>query len=259
MTPIATLKFPFAQLPHIESTPKRVRVFFGGEYIVDTTDALLVWLKPNYPYYFFKMKDVPDKYLVDAFQSQKHHIYDIVVGNRRAEAAATVYHDDELDGLIQIEFSEMDAWFEEDQQIYVHPKDPYKRVDVLQSSRHIRVEVNGVEVANSTRPRLLFETSLPVRYYIPTTDCKLELLGPSETSTQCPYKGVAGYYHINLPSGDVLEDLVWYYRTPQLECAEIRGCVAFYNEKVDIYLDGVLQPRPESPWASKRASAVVSV
>lgn len=84
------------------------------------------WLKPHYPYYFFKTKDVPEKYLVDAFQSQKHHIYDIVVGNRRAEAAATVYHDDELDGLIQIEFSEMDAWFEEDQQIYVHPKDPYK-------------------------------------------------------------------------------------------------------------------------------------
>ena len=84
------------------------------------------WLKPNYPYYFFKTKDVPDKYLVDAFQSQKHHIYDIVVGNRRAEAAATLYHDDELDGLIQIEFSEMDAWFEEDEQIYVHPKDPYK-------------------------------------------------------------------------------------------------------------------------------------
>ena len=84
------------------------------------------WLKPNYPYYFFKVKDVPQKYLVDAFQSQKHHIYDIVVGNRRAEAAATVYHDDELDGLIQLEFSEMDAWFEEDEQIFVHPKDPYK-------------------------------------------------------------------------------------------------------------------------------------
>ena len=145
------------------------------------------------------------------------------------------------------------------------------------------MEINGVEIANSTRPRLLFETSLPIRYYIPTTDCKLELLGPSETSTQCPYKvrpraivhasssrlkswhdrfrlqGVASYYHINLPSGDILEDLVWYYRTPQLECAEIRGCIAFYNEKVDIYLDGELQPRPESPWASKRASAVVPV
>lgn len=136
--------FPYA-LPHIESSPRRVRVLFGGEYIVDTTDALLVyvlrfmhycfgsslmrvrsWLKPNYPFYFFKTKDIPQKYLVDAFQSQKHHLYDIVVGNRRAEAAATLYHDDELDGLIQIEFSVMDAWFEEDEQIYVHPKDPYK-------------------------------------------------------------------------------------------------------------------------------------
>ncbi len=84
------------------------------------------WLKPNYPFYFFKTKDIPQKYLVDAFQSQKHHLYDIVVGNRRAEAAATLYHDHELDGLIQIEFSVMDAWFEEYEQIYVHPKDPYK-------------------------------------------------------------------------------------------------------------------------------------
>ncbi|KAI0368682.1 DUF427-domain-containing protein [Pilatotrama ljubarskyi] len=257
------VNFPFS-LPHTESSPKRVRVLFGGEYIVDTTDALLVWLKPNYPYYFFKTKDVPQKYLVDAFQSQKHHIYDIVVGNRRAEAAATVYSDDELEGLIQIEFSVMDAWFEEDEQIYVHPKDPYKRVDVLQSSRHVRIEINGVEVANTTRPRLLFETSLPVRYYIPKPDCKLNRLIPSETTTQCPYKalysllaGIANYYNVQLPSGEVVQDIVWWYRTPQLECAEIKGCVAFYDEKVDVFVDGVLQPRPESPWAaSRRASAI---
>ena len=159
-----------------------------------------------------------------------------------------------------------------------------QRVDVLQSSRHVRIEVNGVEVANTTRPRLLFETSLPIRYYIPKTDCKVELLTPSGTSTQCPYKvrpvsvvrvprrasepgltharslqGVASYYHVNLPSGETLEDIVWWYRTPQLECAEIKGHAAFTNEKVDIYLDGVLQPRPESPWASKRASAIVPV
>ncbi|KAH9945365.1 uncharacterized protein BXZ73DRAFT_38877 [Epithele typhae] len=245
--------FPFA-LPHIEPSPRRVRVLFGGEYIVDTQEALLVWLKPYYPYYFFKVKDVQEKYLVDAFQSQKHHLYDIVVGNRRAEAAATIYHDDELDGLIQLEFSEMDAWFEEDEQIYVHPKDPYKRVDVLHSSRRVRVEVNGVEVASTTRPRILYETSLPIRYYIPKTDCKLELLIPSSSSTECPYKGVASYYNIHLPSGESFEDLVWYYRTPQLECAEIKGCLAFYNEKVDIYVDDVLQPRPQRP-GSKRASA----
>ena len=164
---MAALKFPFTQLPHIESSPKRVRVLFGGEYIVDTTDAQLVyvisastlsvrslrcmshtsWLKPNYPYYFFKTKDVPQKYLVDAFQSQKHHIYDIVVGNRRAEAAATLYHDDELDGLIQLEFSEMDAWFEEDEQIYVHPKDPYK----VRSPKHLNLlsAASGLRSQNS--------------------------------------------------------------------------------------------------------------
>ncbi|EIW57440.1 DUF427-domain-containing protein [Trametes versicolor FP-101664 SS1] len=253
---MARYSFPYA-LPHIEPSPRRVRVLFGGEYIVDTTDALLVWLKPNYPFYFFKTKDIPQKYLVDAFQSQKHHLYDIVVGNRRAEAAATLYHDDELDGLIQIEFSVMDAWFEEDEQIYVHPKDPYKRVDVLQSSRHVRIEINGVEVANTTRPRLLFETSLPTRYYIPKPDCKLDLLVPSELTTQCPYKGTANYYNVQLPSGELVQDVVWWYRSPQPECGEIKGCAAFYDEKVDVYVDGVLQERPESPWAaSRRASHV---
>ncbi|KAI9057264.1 DUF427-domain-containing protein [Trametes sanguinea] len=246
-------------LPHIETSPKRVRVFFGGEYIVDTTDALLVWIKPYYPYYFFKAKDVPQKYLVDAIRTQKHHIYDIVVGDKRAEAAATLYQYDELDGLFQIEFSAMDAWFEEDEEIFVHPKDPYKRVDVLQSSRHIRVEVNGVEVANTTRPRLLFETSLPVRYYIPKADCKLDLLVPSETKTQCPYKGVASYYNVQLPSGELVEDIVWWYRTPQLECAEIKGCAAFYNEKVDIYIDGVLQERPETHFFASRRSSRAQV
>ncbi|OBZ72580.1 hypothetical protein A0H81_07780 [Grifola frondosa] len=157
-----------------------------------------------------------------------------------------MYLEGDLEGLVQLDFGSMDAWFEEDEEIFVHPKDPYKRVDVLHSSRHIRVEVQGVEVANTTKPRLLFETSLPVRTYIPKTDCRVDLLESSELTTQCPYKGIANYYSVKLPSGTLVQDIVWWYRTPQLECAEIKGCVAFYDEKVDVWVDGVLQARPGS-------------
>ena len=114
-------------------------------------------MKPNYPYYFFKAKDVPEKYLVDAFQSQKHHIHDIVVNNRRAEAAATIYHDDELDGLIQLEFSEMDAWFEEDEQIYVHPKDPYK-VRVLMCDAPDSLVADTLITSIASVPILIMQT-----------------------------------------------------------------------------------------------------
>lgn len=136
-----------------------------------------------------------------------------------------------------------------------------QRVDVLQSSRHIRIELNGQEIANTRRPRLLFETSLHVRTYIPKTDCRMDLLVPSQTTTQCPYKvcrcsseldiyqivpvkqGVANYYNIRLPDRTLAEDTVWWYRTPLPECVEIKGLVAFYDEKLDVYVDDVLQPR----------------
>lgn len=130
---------------------------------------------------------------------------------------------------------------------------------MLQSSRHVRVEVNGVEVANTTKPRLLFETGLRVRTYIPKTDCRMDLLEPSNLTTECPYKvcreinafqsdrltemkGVASYYSVRTPTG-LAEDVVWWYRTPQAECIEIKGFAAFYDEKVDVWVDGEKQKR----------------
>ncbi|TFY67689.1 hypothetical protein EVJ58_g1442 [Rhodofomes roseus] len=234
---------PFSQ-PHIEPSPKRVRVLFGGKYVVDTKQAKLVWLKPNYPYYFFDAADVPTEFLHQASRSAESENYDLVVGARKAENAVTKYLQGDLAGLVQITMGAVDAWFEEDEQVFVHPKDPYKRVDVLQSSRHVRIVVNGVEVANTTKPRLLFETSLPVRTYIPKTDCHMDLLKPTDLTTQCPYKGVANYYSVALSTGQVLDNIVWWYRVPLPECADIKGYVAFYDEKVDTYFDGVLQARP---------------
>src|SRR5690606_20200851 len=118
------------------------------------------------------------------------------------------------------------------------------RVDVLSSSRHVRIEVNGVTVADSRSPRLLFETGLPTRYYLPKTDVRLDLLEPTDTVTHCPYKGTAEYWSVN---GE--KDLAWSYRTPLPESEKIAGLIAFYDEKVDVYVDGVRQDRPTTKFA----------
>jgi len=215
---------------------------------VDTRHAKLVWEKPFYPTYFFSTSDLNPSYLRESSDNTERgtRVYDLVVGKREARDVVTVFTDQasdtkDLAGLLKIEFSAADAWLEEDERIYVHPKDPYKRVDALQSSRHVRITFNGVELASTTRPRLLFETGLRMRTYMPLTDVYVELLRPSDTVTECPYKGVANYYSVQLPNGDVLKDIVWYYRTPQPECGQITGYVAFYDEKVDVWVDGEKQ------------------
>ncbi|EJD06922.1 DUF427-domain-containing protein [Fomitiporia mediterranea MF3/22] len=246
---------PFSSKPHIEPSLKRVRVLFGGQYIVDTKKAKLVWEHPYYPTYFFSSGDIKKEFLQpsvpDDTKEENQQSYDVVVGERVAKKAVTKYTDGagDLSGLSKVTFGSMDAWFEEEEQIFVHPKDPYKRVDVLQSSRHVRIEVNGVEVANTHKPRLLFETGLPIRTYIPKTDCRLDLLEPSSLTTQCPYKGVASYYSVRLPkNGNLVEDIVWWYRSPLAECIDIKGYAAFYDEKVDVWVDGEKQERPKTPF-----------
>jgi uncharacterized protein (DUF427 family) len=141
----------------------------------------------------------------------------------------------------------MDEWLEEDEPVYTHPRDPYSRVDILASSRHVRVELDGVTLAESRSPRILFETGLPVRYYLPISDLRMDLLRPSQTSTHCPYKGTAGYWSVEV-NGKLYEDYVWIYRAPLPESQKIAGLACFYNEKVDLYVDGALQERPRSPF-----------
>jgi uncharacterized protein (DUF427 family) len=137
----------------------------------------------------------------------------------------------------------MDAWFEEDEEVFTHPRDPYTRVDILPSSRHVRIEVDGATIAESASPRLLFETGLPVRYYLPKTHLRLELLARSDAVSHCPYKGQAEYWSVR--AGEkVHADLAWSYKAPLPESQKIAGLVAFYNERVDIYVDGVMKERP---------------
>lgn len=139
----------------------------------------------------------------------------------------------------------IDQWLEEDAPIYVHPKDPFKRVDILPSSRSIEVKVGGKTIAKSAHSVHLLETSLPTRYYFPLGAVNQSVLRKSDLITQCPYKGDAEYYHV-VVDGEQRKDLVWYYRLPTHESAQIAGLVCFYNEKVDIILDGELQERPNT-------------
>jgi uncharacterized protein (DUF427 family) len=169
-------------------------------------------------------------------------------GDREVEDAAWHYPDsplEELRGLIRFDWDAMDAWFEEDEEVYVHPHDPYKRIDILHSSRHIEVEVNGVKIAETRSPTLLFETGLPTRYYMPKVDVRMDLLTPTDATSGCAYKGFANYWSVQA-GGETLADLAWWYRTPLPEAVKIAGLVAFYNEKVDLVVDGERLARPKT-------------
>ena len=233
---------------------KRIRAYLGGELVADTTHPLLVWEKPYYPTYYFPAADVRTE-LLSADGDIKHspsrgdgRTFTVAAGGREARGAALRYEQspfEELRDAVRLDWDSMDAWFEEDEQVYTHARDPYTRVDILPSSRHVRVEVDGVTVAGSSKPTLLFETGLPPRYYIPKTDVRMDLLIPSDGSSHCPYKGQAEYWSIR-GDGTVYADLAWSYRTPLPESQKIAGLVAFYTEKVDLYIDGVLQEKGAS-------------
>lgn len=237
----------------VEPTAKRVRAYLGGQLVADTTRALLVWESPHYPTYYLPLDDVASGALKATGATSRSPsrgeavVHAVSAGGKVAEDAALTYPDspiEELRGHVRIDWAAMDAWFEEDEEVYVHPRDPYTRVDILPSSRRIRVEVDGVTVADSTHAMILFETGLPARYYLPKTDVRLDLLEHTDSATSCPYKGTAEYWTVN-----GTKDLAWSYRTPLPESERVAGLISFYNEKLDIYVDEVLQDRPRTPFS----------
>lgn len=163
------------------------------------------------------------------------------MGDKSTERVV-VFNTTELKDLVKIDFQEVDQWFEEDVPVYQHPKDPYKRIDILASTRAIKVALDGVTLAESSSPLFLLETSLRTRYYLPPTSINWEYLTKSDTETYCPYKGKANYYDVKI-NGKTYKDLVWYYVYPTIESGPISGHVCFYNEKVDIWVDGVQEKR----------------
>jgi uncharacterized protein (DUF427 family) len=241
----------------IEASAKRVRAYLGGETVADSTRPLLVWEVPYYPTYYFPLADVRGELLeadggsVRSPSRGEGRTFKVTAGGRQVLRAALRYAESpivELRDLIRLDWDAMDAWFEEDEQVFTHARDPYTRVDILHSSRHVRVDVDGTTVAESTSPRLLFETGLPVRYYLPKTHVRMDLLTPTASVTHCPYKGQAEWWSVR--AGDrVHDDLAWSYPTPLPESQKIAGLIAFYNEKVDIYVDGVRQERPSTKFS----------
>ena len=230
-----------AHFVEFEPSPKRVRVSFAGEDIVDTTTALILYESRHVPVYYFPRADVAMERLV-ATDHSTHcpfkgdaNYFSIEVNGQTAENAVWTYElpFDEVVGIkdyVALYWKRVDHWYEEDEEVFVHAHSPRVRIDILDSSR------------------FLFETNLPTRYYIPREDVGAELL-PSDTQTQCPYKGAASYHSVKV--GDTVhEDIVWYYPDPVHESAQIKDYLCFFNEKVDaVYVDGVEQEKPKTKWS----------
>jgi uncharacterized protein (DUF427 family) len=240
----------------VEQGRKRVRVYLAGELVADTRRPLLVWEWPYYPVYYLPVADVRAE-LISSGQNESlaglgdAELLNVKVATATAERAARRYRDSpvpELRDAVRFDWNAMSEWLEEDEPVYVHARDPYSRVDILGSSRQVRIEVDGVTVAESRQPRILFETGLPPRYYLPLTDLRMDLLQPSSTQTRCPYKGTASYWSVDTGSG-LHEDIAWIYRTPLPESQKIAGLACFYDEKTDVFLDGERQPRPDTPFS----------
>jgi uncharacterized protein (DUF427 family) len=243
-----------------EPTHKRIRVQLAGELVADTRHALLVWEIPYYPAYYIPAGDVVAELIPagTAAADVKHvaglgdpEVLTVKVAAATAEAGARRYPAATATGLrdyVRFEWGAMSEWLEEDEPVYVHPRNPYSRVDILASSRRVRVEIDGVTVADSGSPRILFETGLPPRYYLPLTDVRTDLLRPSDTHTSCPYKGTAAYWSVQTPTR-THKDVVWIYRTPLPESQKIAGLACFYNERVEIFVDGERLERPRTPFS----------
>jgi uncharacterized protein (DUF427 family) len=222
-----------------EPSPRRVRVVFGGETIADSTAAHLLFETRHLPVYYFPRGDVR----FDRLLATEHHTYcpykgtasywSIPAGDRVSENAVWGYPEPfaevaAIKDYVAFYWDRVDHWYEEDDEIFVHARDPYKRVDVVNSSRPLEVIVGGETVARTTQARFLYETRLPTRYYIPPEDVRMDLLAPSDKVTACPYKGTARYWSVQI--GDRLfQDIVWSYPEPIAECPKIKGYLCFFH------------------------------
>lgn len=260
-----------------EPTAKRVRAVLGGEVALDSTQALLVW-EPRrvVPQYAVPLGDMVAELgpagspapVADAdpvrlggggplvltpdngfgAHSCGGETLTVRLGDDQRPGAAFRPADPDLAGYVFLDFAAFDGWFEEEESVVSHPHDPFTRIDVRRSARHVRIALDGHVLAESRRPSLLFETYLPVRYYLPRDDVDMNLLCPSDTITTCAYKGTASYWSLKMPEKTV-DDVAWSYPRPLTDAADVADMLCFFNERVDVVLDGVQQERPQSPWS----------
>jgi uncharacterized protein (DUF427 family) len=242
-----------------EESPRRVRAFLGGAAVADSRRMMLLHESGRLPVYYFPREDVRTELFEDSERTTVDDrkgaasYWHVRANGKLAENAALAYERPpagapDLSGYIAFEWDALDAWYEEDDEVFRHPRDPYHRVDVLSSSREVRVLVDGELLAETRRPRLLFETGLPTRYYIPKLDVRMELFTRSATETVCPYKGTASYWTATR-GGRAYENIAWSYEHPIVECPKIEGLIAFFNEKVDLDVDGEREQRPQTIWS----------
>jgi uncharacterized protein (DUF427 family) len=267
----------FGLLRH-EPTAKRIRAELGGETVVDSTRAVLVW-EPRrvVPSYAVPAEDVRGELVLAGLaaagpggdvgvaladvtalrvldprvpftvHSTEGEMVDVHAAGQHRPGAGFRPADSDLAGLVMLDFGAFDAWYEEDEQNVGHPRDPYHRIDVLPSSRPVRLELEGEVLAVSSRPALLFETMLPARYYLPRADVTAELV-PSSTRTWCAYKGQASYFSAQV-GGRLVPDIAWSYPDPRHDADRVRDLIAFFDERVDVTLDGERRGRPVTPWS----------
>lgn len=251
-----------------EPVTKRIRASYHGEPVVDTTDAALVWE----PRRVVPMYAVPEADVLAAltpcptpetpaelppilgpvnFGWHLHggESFTVNVAGRSFEAAAFRPADPDLEGRVVVEWRPFD-WVEENQPVTGHPHDAFKRIDVLRADRHIGVGLDDQVLADSHRAIALYETHLPVRWYLPRDDVRMDLLVPSGSTSVCAYKGEASYFSVASDPGGT--DLAWTYVEPLDEVAVVKGHVCFYSERTDLVVDGVAVPRPRTSWSSPR-------
>jgi uncharacterized protein (DUF427 family) len=242
-----------------DPVPHRIRAIFAKETIVDSTRVKLLHETGHLPVYYFPRDDVrmdllePSEKRTRCPYKGEATYWSIRVGGRTARDAVWAYPEpiessEFLRDHVALYWDELDEWFAEDEQLFGHPRDPYSRIDVYAASRRVHASVDGHTLADSRRAKILFETALPPRWYVPKVDVRMDLLVPTGTATHCPYKGQAQYWSARL--GDrLVQDLAWSYRTPLAESQKIAGLVAFYNERVDLFIDGKLQERPATKFS----------
>ncbi len=209
----------------VEPFARRVRAVIGGVTVVDSEGVRLVYESRTLPHFAFPADDVADSI---ASEPEPH-----------------------VEGYVRAPWDAADSWYEEDEEVFVHPRDPYHRIDTLATSRRVRILLGGEVLADSRSAMALYETGLPIRYYLLFRDVQLGMIEPSDTVTQCAYKGSARHWSTSAKAaGGTTSDVAWTYDGGvRREAEDVRGRIAFYNERTDVEIDGVTQERPRTPWS----------
>ncbi|TDC46687.1 DUF427 domain-containing protein [Jiangella ureilytica] len=260
-----------------EPSPKRIRAVLGGDTWADTVAGMVVWeprrIVPGYAIPEADLDAEPIPAGPASAEAEEHPVQvhaggppvldprtpfsvrttqgeplSLRRGSVVLDGAGFRPADPDLAGYVILDWSAFDQWFEEDDEVFAHPRDPFKRIDVRSSSRHVVISVDGVVLAETTRARLLFETHLPTRTYVPRSDVRLQLLEPSETRSWCAYKGHARYWSARI-GGELHRNLAWSYEDPLSDGVEVKDHITFFDEKVDVTVDSTPVPRPVSPWS----------